>query len=48
MAAHGSEAPSAARLTQIIESYLADHPAAAMLEDGRVIFDMCTAHYSVS
>ena len=48
MAAHGSEAPSPAHLTQIIESYLADHPAAAMLEDGRVIFDMCTAHYSVS
>ncbi len=36
-----------ARLAQIIESYLADHPAAALLEDGRAAFDMRTAHYSV-
>jgi len=39
---------SAGRLARSIESYLADHPAAALLEDGRVIFDMRTAHYAVS
>ena len=43
-------APSAspARLAQSIEEYLADHPAAALLEDGRVLFDMRTARYSVA
>jgi hypothetical protein len=34
-------------LAQTIETYLLDHPAAALLEDGRVLFDMRTAHYSV-
>jgi hypothetical protein len=43
-----SEAASAEQLTQNIEEYLADHPAAALLEDGRVLFDMRTAHYSVA
>ena len=33
---------SATKLAQIIEEYLADHPAAALLEDGRVLFDMRT------
>lgn len=42
------EALSAAQLAQTIEAYLADHPAAALLEDGRVIFDMRTARYAVS
>jgi hypothetical protein len=37
-----------ARLTQSIEKYLADHPAAALLEDGRVLFDMRTARYAVT
>ena len=37
-----------AQLAQTIENYLADHPAAALLEDGRVLFDMRTAHYAVS
>ncbi len=41
-------AASASRLAESIESYLADHPAAALLEDGRVVFDMRTAHYAVS
>jgi len=36
------------RLTRGIEEYLSDHPAAAVLEDGRVLFDMRTARYSVS
>jgi hypothetical protein len=35
-------------LAREIEEYLAEHPAAAVLEDGRVIFDMRTARYSVS
>ena len=35
------------QLARAIEAYLADHPAAALLEDGRVVFDMRTARYSV-
>ena len=38
---------SPTQLAGIIESYLAVHPAAAVLEDGRVLFDMRTARYSV-
>lgn len=41
-------AATAGRLAQAIENYLADHPAAALLEDGRVVFDMRFAHYTVS
>ena len=41
-------AASAGRLAESIENYLADHPGAALLEDGRVIFDMRIAHYAVS
>src|SRR5208337_3805121 len=41
-------AASADRLAQSIEEYLAEHPAAALLEDGRVLFDMRTARYSVT
>ncbi|HEY1160422.1 MAG TPA: hypothetical protein VGE83_07315 [Terracidiphilus sp.] len=41
-------APSPGRLAQSIEEYLADHPAAAVLEDGRVLFDMRTARYAVT
>ena len=33
---------------QAIETYLADHPAAALLEEGRVAFDMRNARYSVN
>ncbi len=46
--AAGAEAASPERLTQLIEEYLADHPAAAVLEDGRVLFDMRSARYAVS
>jgi len=46
--AAGAEAASPERLAQIIEEYLADHPAAAVLEDGRVLFDMRSARYAVS
>ena len=41
-------ANSAGKLAQRIEEYLADHPAAAMLEDGRVLFDTRFARYAVS
>src|SRR3974390_710630 len=41
-------APAAGRLAQIIEEYLADHPAAAGLEEGRVLFDMRVARYAIS
>jgi hypothetical protein len=37
-----------ARLALTIEQYLADHPAAALLEEGRVLFDMRSARYAVS
>jgi len=46
--AAGAGPASAARLAQAIEEYLAGHPAAALLEDGRVIFDMRSARYAVS
>jgi hypothetical protein len=36
------------RLARAIEAYLAEHPAAALLEDGRVLFDMRSARYAVS
>jgi hypothetical protein len=46
--ARPSQKPLAAtRLAQSIEDYLGDHSAAAVLEDGRVLFDMRTARYSV-
>jgi hypothetical protein len=48
MAAVVDAATSPAELTKTIEDYLADHPAAALLEDGRVLFDMRTARYSVT
>jgi hypothetical protein len=35
-------------LTQTLEEYLAAHPAAALLEDGRVLFDMRSARYAVT
>jgi hypothetical protein len=43
-----AEAASPERLVQCIEQYLVDHPAAALLEDGRVLFDMRTARYAVT
>jgi hypothetical protein len=43
-----TESASAEQLARSIEEYLADHPAAALLEDGRVLFDMHTAHYAVT
>ncbi len=40
------ETTPAARLAQQIEEYILKHPAAAILEDGRVLFDMRSARYS--
>jgi hypothetical protein len=50
MPAGKSAAPQAdpAQLAERMEQYLADHPAAAILEDGRVLFDMRLAHYAVN
>ena len=42
------DTPSDAVLAEILEEYLATHPAAALLEDGRVLFDMRLARYSVT
>ena len=42
------EVLSATQLAEILEEYLANHPAAALLEDGRILFDMRLAHYSVT
>ena len=44
----GLEAPSAAKLAEILEEYLVEHPAAALLEEGRVLFDMRQARYSIT
>jgi hypothetical protein len=35
-------------LARSLEQFFADHPRAALLEDGRVLFEMTTAHYSIS
>lgn len=41
-------APTAAALAAAIDAFLAGHPQAAVLEEGRVAFDLRTAHYAVS
>jgi hypothetical protein len=41
-------APSPAALVVMIADYLAEHPAAAVLEDGQVLFDLRLAHSSVA
>ena len=38
----------AAELARALESFFAEHAQAAVLEDGRVIFDMRTARYSIA
>ena len=40
--------PSAAGLAKSIEEYLTRHPAAAVLEDGRVLFDMRMSRYAIA
>ena len=42
------ESLPAIKLVAVLEEYLAEHPAAALLEDGRVLFDLRFARYSVT
>ena len=35
-------------MVRLLEQFFADHPRAALLEDGRLLFEMATAHYSIS
>jgi len=44
----GLDSPSAAKIVEALEDYLESHPNAAVLEDGRVLFDMRLARYSVT
>ena len=39
---------SAAELTRVLEAYFAQHPQGAVIEDGRVLFDMGSAKYALS
>ena len=41
-------AAGAPALARAIDQFLADHPQAAILEDGRVLFDLRLAQYSIS
>jgi hypothetical protein len=38
----------AAELARMLEEFLAEHPRAALLEDGKVLFEMQTARYALS
>jgi hypothetical protein len=38
----------AGTLADNVQAYLAEHPSAALIEDGHLLFDMRRAHYSVS
>lgn len=42
------ESQTATALAKTIEAYVTEHPAAAILEDGRVLFDLRLARYSVA
>jgi hypothetical protein len=39
---------SAVELARLLEGFLAEHPASAVVEDGKVLFEMTTAKYSLS
>ena len=39
---------AAAELARLLEQFFTDHPRAALLEDGRLLFEMATAKYSLS
>lgn len=39
---------SPTQLAELLESFFSEHPQAALLEDGRVLFEMATAKYSLS
>ena len=42
------ETPLPVVLAAMVNSYIVDHPAAAILEDGRELFDMRSARYSIA
>ncbi|MGC2401491.1 MAG: hypothetical protein WA510_16970 [Acidobacteriaceae bacterium] len=44
----GHSAVPPAELARLLEEFFLDHPRAALLEDGRVLFEMATSHYSIS
>lgn len=44
----GSVATETSALAALIEAYFTGHPQASVLEDGRVVFDLRSAKYSVS
>src|ERR1700691_2153984 len=46
-AASAAASPAPAVLARAVEEFLAAHPHAAILEDGRVLFDLPLAHCSV-
>ncbi|HTX76860.1 MAG TPA: hypothetical protein VMD29_11695 [Terracidiphilus sp.] len=49
LAAGAEEAtPAPSEFARAVEEYLAAHPTAAVLEEGRVLFDMRTARYSIT
>ena len=48
MPVKASDAAPPAELAATVEAYLAEHPAAAVLEDGRVLFDLRSSRCSVS
>jgi hypothetical protein len=39
---------SATELASALEEFFAEYPRAAVLEDGRVLFDMASSHFSIS
>lgn len=43
-----TDAPTPAELSARIAAFLAEHPAAALLEDGKLLFDFRSARYSVA
>ncbi len=45
--AAGRDGAAVTRLAEAINTYIQEHPAAALLEDGRVLFDMRRARYAV-
>jgi len=47
-AADTTESVAPEKLTRELEEYIAAHPNAAILEEGRVIFEMRTARYSIT
>lgn len=47
-AAAAAESVAPDKLARELEEYLATHPTAAILEEGRVTFDMRTARYSIT